>query len=690
MRLAVLTALLLTVVTTLSLTRPQAAPRQVSQKTPDRRQLAAEIRTDHELFRKSERQNYEAWQVSPTESQNLVTVQPADVLNYKLALQVAPGTTNFIGTVDIKAAATSNNFSTFLIDLDRQLNVDSLKVSGVTGTTGFERNGNQISVRFGKPLAAGTEFTVTIAYSGSPRSFSNLSNGGAVFFTTHQGTPIIATLSEPYGSPAWWPCVDNPADKATVQMAITVPDPYVAASNGTLTEIREEGNGRKTYLWDEKYPISPYLVSLAVTNYKQFQDTYTALDGTKMPLTYFVYPEHFDIAQQKFAITRKAMEIFAPLYGEYPFLKEKYGMAEFPWGGGMEHQTLTSLGGGIVASGGSSQSIIAHELAHQWWGDNVTCGRWNDIWLNEGFATYSEVLFFEKNLKVPAGDLMVENYDDGRANGALRGTVIAEDLADPFDDTNAVYDKGAWVLHMLRGLMGDDNFFKMLREYRQRHAYGNATTPDFQNVCELAYGAPLGDFFNQWVYSQLRPTYAFSYDSKPDGNGGYTIFARIDQKQTHSLNGEKGVSTYKMPLLLTVTTEDGKKQQVTVFNRFRSQVFALQTTARPRNVQFDADSFVLKEMTQATGSVTAKALSMTATASTVTGKAPLQVEFSGTAGGATLPDASMSWATEKKVLGQGAKLTYTFDRPGVYEVTLTGVNKKVASTSTPLRITVTE
>ena len=155
------------------------------------------------------------------------------------------------------------------------------------------------------------------------------------------GFPVMASVSEPYAAPTWWPCVDDPTDKATAEIEATAPTGYQVASNGLLLDTQDNADQTTTFYWRESFPITTYLISVAATNYSRFEDVYTAMDGvTQMPLVYYVYPEHLALAQQKFAVTRRALEIFAPLFGEYPFLSEKYGMAEFPWGGAMEHQTI--------------------------------------------------------------------------------------------------------------------------------------------------------------------------------------------------------------------------------------------------------------------------------------------------------------------------------------------------------------
>jgi aminopeptidase N len=244
----------------------------------------------------------------------------------------------------------------------------------------------------------------------------------------------------------------------------------------------------------------------------------------------------------------------------------------------------------------ANESLIAHELAHQWWGDLVTLRTWNDIWLNEGFASYSEILFFERHSNINPGALMKSNYDDGKMSGLLGGTVTAEDLDNPFDDNGAVYKKGAWVLHMLRHLLGDQAFFDTLKDYRQRFAYSNASTSDFQQVCEDHYGAKLDWFFTQWVYATGRPFYKVSTDTHASDTGtGFTLKVTIKQKQTQDIPG-RSQSVYIMPLDLTIRYGDGQTEKRVIMNDARKQTFTFNLAKRPASVSLDEDNWVLKKL----------------------------------------------------------------------------------------------
>jgi len=263
----------------------------------------------------------------------------------------------------------------------------------------------------------------------------------------------------------------------------------------------------------------------------------------------------------------------------------------------MEHQTITSISASLVASVTSSnQATIVHELAHHWWGDLVTMRTWDDIWLNEGFATYSEVLFFERFAGVSPGELLSRSYDDGVVDGALGGTVTAENLDRPFDDNGAIYRKGGWVLHMLRHVLGDQKFFDALKQYGTRYAFSNASTGDFQQVCEGFYEASLDWFFKQWIYAPGRPVYKVSSDiSSADTNGNYTVTLVVKQKQSHEIPGRENAN-YIMPIDITIHYADGTSETRVVFNDTRKQRFTSTVSKQPVDVGLDESNWILKKV----------------------------------------------------------------------------------------------
>jgi aminopeptidase N len=565
----------------------------------DEESIFDRIRRDHESIEKSF--HYQDSVAASSLVASSVESQSIDVKHYRLRIQLTPvvEAPGISGTVTI-TGVTTGVVSAINVDAQPNLIIDSVKLDGAPKD--FGRDNTRVIIIFSGPLPAGSPFSIAIQYHGVPTTSSAL--GGGILVSVHPpglgqlSARVMATHSEPFAAPMWWPCIDNPADKATAEIEVTVPDGFQTASNGVLDRVESNANSTLTYFWGESSPLSTYLVSVAATNYEKFEDSYTGLDGvTKMPLVYYVYPEHLELARVKFAVTRPAMEIYARLFGEYPFLGEKYGMAETPFGGAMEHQTITSISSTLVGSlTSSNQATIVHELAHHWWGDLVTMRTWDDIWLNEGFATYSEVLFFERFSNIDPGELMSRSYDDGVVDGLLRGTVTAENLDKPFDDQGAIYRKGGWVLHMLRHVMGDQKFFDALKQYRTQYAFSNASTKDFRQVCEGFYGASLDWFFKQWIYAPARPVYKASADiSSADQSGNYTVTLVIKQKQSHEIPG-RDVSVYIMPLDVTIHYADGTSEIRSVWNDARKQRFTFTVSKRPVDAGLDEGHWVLKKL----------------------------------------------------------------------------------------------
>jgi aminopeptidase N len=553
-----------------------------------------EIKREHQWIEK----NLHTQDLQPAQiAVNTVRENPTfNVQHYKLQIVLTPEPANIMGSVFI-TGETLLSTSSIIVDAYNNLSIDAVKLNGQA--LAFRRRNNNFIVDFANTIPAGEHFTLEIRYNGTPVASGALNAGMRINRRTGSEVPVISSLSEPYGGPFWWPSIDDPNDKATVEIEANVPENFVVAANGTLVKIESQGNQTKTWFYREDYLIAPYLVSIAATNYARFEDEYTALDGvTKMPMVFYVYPEHLEKAQQKFAITRRAMEIYASLFGEYPFLDEKYGMAEFQWTSSMEHQTMTSLAERVITSDSSGYGTIVHELAHQWWGDLVTMSSWQDIWLNEGFATYSEVLFYERFYNLTAGALMSSSYDDKLVYGRLGGTVTAENADNPFDDSGAIYTKGAWVLHMLRHLLGDKKFFTMLQQYAETHAFANASTMDFQKACEAAYGAPLDWFFQQWIYTQGRPVYKISSEISPLGGGNFNIFLSIKQTQTHTIAGRTGEAAlaYRMPLDVVIHYVDGTSETRVIENDVRKQKYNLTVSKVPTGIVLDENNWVLKKV----------------------------------------------------------------------------------------------
>lgn len=449
---------------------------------------------------------------------------------------------------------------------------DSLQVLAVwrgAVPTGYTHENRSIEVLLSPPLSAGSEAVITILYEGRPPREGLL----GFAFDSRNGVPAAYTLSEPSASSSWWPCKDIPSDKLTATMALDVPDTLYAGSNGRLVSDTSS-QGRRTMVWREEYPIAPYLVSIACTNYSVFEDAYQGAGGETLPLLYLAYPEDREDAEISWGRTPEMLAAFEERFGPYPFAGEKYGMAEFFWGGAMEHQTLSSMGEYSVDGTDDFDWLVAHELAHQWFGNLITPKDWDHIWLNEGFARYAEALWEEWR----AGG---EAYREAMRKiwrPSFPGAIVPPDYI--FNST--VYHKGAWVLHMLRWVVGERAFFRILEQYREEHAYSTADTEEFIAICERVTGRDLRWFFDPWIYGTGRPVYwATTAFVPPD-----RLTLTIEQLQPES--------PYTMPIQFEIEDAFGSTRFV-VRDSLRVQSFEVQVRAEPVKVTIDPDDWILKD-----------------------------------------------------------------------------------------------
>jgi aminopeptidase N len=500
-----------------------------------------------------------------------------DAKYYRLDLNLNDTTQIVSGSVYMYAQALISSFNVVELNFfdNSQMYLDSIKSNDVNCS--FIWNNDIITV-FLNGVYNHEPFDLAVYYHGHP-----LEGGLQSFDWGYHGSPtkpIMCTLSEPYFAQSWWPCKDLPRDKAdSADINITVRSDLYVASNGILREIVNNGS-TKTYKWHEHYPITTYLISISATNFSIFSNWYESLTGDSIEVIYYVYPEKLSQAQALWPITPSMIECYATLFGEYPFLQEKYGMAHFTWGGAMEHQTCTSM-----SSTWYSEWVITHELAHQWWGDYITCHNWHDIWLNEGFAVYCEALWAEWEY----GKSYYHTYMNSFAYWG-GGTIFVEDTTNAWNIfATIVYDKGGWVHHMLRHVVGDSVYFDIMRAYYDdpRFAHGVAEIEDFQEVCETVSGMDLDYFFDEWIYGTYYPKYQYSYIYESVGDGQYDVFIHIDQTQTSN------PTHFTMPVDLHVTTYSMDTTAV-VFNDPRHEDFTIRVTSAGINVELDPDRWILR------------------------------------------------------------------------------------------------
>lgn len=500
-----------------------------------------------------------------------------DVKYYKLDLTINHTSQTISGNITCNAKVVQSNVTEIYYDFINSMIVDSVLFNG--NNTSFSRGTNTVVVQTNTSLNQGDDFTTVVYYHGTPAS----GGFGSFEFSSQGGYPLIWSLSEPYGAKDWWVVKDTPADKAdSADIWLTVSTSLTPVSNGNLMEVVNNGNGTHTYKWHVSYPIAPYLVSLAITNYALYTNYYHYSPTDSMPITHYLYPSSLNSNISQLNKTPGMIEIFAERFGEYPFINEKYGHAQFGWGGGMEHQTISSMGG-------FGDGLIAHELAHMWYGDNITCKDWHHIWLNEGFATMGEGLIYEAwNGKAAYNSYIADEMYYAKF---ASGTIYVQDISSEWEIFNSyrTYSKACVVLHMLRGIVGDSTFFNILRTYSYDPsvAYGNAVTEDFQAIAENVSGLDLNYFFQQWIYGVNYPTYSVVWSKNSLGGNLYDLALKITQ------SSNSNPSFFTMPIQIKVNSSTGDTI-ITVFNNAQVQNFNITVANEPISITVDPNNWILK------------------------------------------------------------------------------------------------
>ena len=502
-----------------------------------------------------------------------------DIKFYELNLDIDFNSSRLRGSVTVNGVI-GNIYPDFIeLDLYDNMTVDSILQNNIPILYLHENDMLKIPI---SDITLNDEnlFSLTIFYQGTP----DHCGAGGFKFDEHQNIGHVWTLSEAYCARSWWPCKDDPSDKAdSVNIIVSVPiEPaYIVASNGLLSSTTINNN-KKTYFWKERYPITTYLVSLAIYPYTKWVDQYVSpISSDTMLIEHYVFPDRYEASYPNYSLTKDMLSFFSELFGEYPFISEKYGHADFTWGGGMEHQTLSSMGS-------FSQNLMVHELGHSWWGNLITCKTFNDIWLNEGFARYCQALWAEHMYGREA-------YFDFMNNHAYygAGTIYVENPSSNSQIFSAglSYNKASWVLHMLRHKVGETMFFDILKSYALNDSlsYNAASTSDFQKVCEDISGLDFEQFFQQWIYGEKYPKYELSWWH--EGNGIYNV--KIDQVQSYnffSMPIDLKFSGSAGPILVdtTIVIENNNSSQLYEFSGFNFLV---------ENVMLDPENWILKEAT---------------------------------------------------------------------------------------------
>ena len=501
-----------------------------------------------------------------------------DITYQKLEFTVDPAVYFISGKITTTYKALAN-LNQIYFDMANELVVSSVKM-GTSNLTFSESGNNELIVTLPSNQLAGTFQTLEVTYSGVPPV-----NGFEAFSRNNHGTgDVIFTLSEPFGARDWWPCKQDLIDKIdTIDVYITAPSQYVAVSNGVEPEAPVINGLNKTTHFHHGYPIPAYLICMSVTNYQVYNQVAGTAPNT-FPVINYLYPQSLNSQITNLGQTPPIMNLFESLYEIYPFHNEKYGHAQFGWGGGMEHTTVSSMGS-------FDRQLIAHELGHQWFGDKITCGTWQDIWLNEGFATYLAAQVIENfdganNFVDYKGNCI--SYITSEPDGSVYIPVLEANNVGRIFDYRLTYIKAAMVLEMLRFKMGDTAFFTAIKEYLAdtNLAYKYAITTDLQSHLEYQFGTQgsLQEFFNDWVYGQGHPSYDIDIQSIGNNQTRFTI------NQTQS---DASVSFFEMPVPIRVFGALGQSQDIVLQNTSNGQVFTENISFEVTSAQFDPNNHLI-------------------------------------------------------------------------------------------------
>lgn len=477
--------------------------------------------------------------------------EPFDVTFYYLDLNVSDTSVTIDGFAQVVLKSLVPSLSEIELDLAGEISVDSVQANGKI--TGFSHKSDILTISPSTPVPLNQSLTLTVFYHGLDKT-GRYNHGITHSYVGSYHKNVTWTLSEPFASKYWFPCKQVLTDKAdSAYVFLSTDRNRKAGSNGILTnEVILPGN-RVRYEWKCRYPIAYYLISFSVSDYMDYSFYVKEPSGSdSIFVQNYIYNDSAYFAKNKASIDKTAdlIRLYSKIFGTYPFSREKYGHCLAPMGGGMEHQTMTTLVNfGFL--------LVAHELAHQWFGDQVTCKSWQDIWINEGFASYAEYLSEQYLVSQTEADNWI--IRNNRFIRSLPDGSIYVPLADVNDedrifDSRLSYKKGASMIHMIRQELGDDElFFDILSTFLMQYQYGNANAEDFRGILEKKTNRDFGWFFDQWFYGQGYPIHQISWSQKND-----TLF--INSLQTVS----SGTPFFNVLLEFKATFDDGD----TIF-RFR-------------------------------------------------------------------------------------------------------------------------
>ncbi len=443
-----------------------------------------------------------------------------------IKMEVNSDSTNIVGDVSTYAKVTSVQLDTIYLELSKVFTLDSIKLNNAL-ITSYTFETSEIFIVLDTPLNQGDDFKLNICYHGTAAepNLTNYWGGLHNGYNTKYKKYFTCSFSEPFGTRHWLPIRQSLQYKIdSVYQEYTCPTGNMVGSNGVLEQVTTNNDSTTTFHWKTRYPIAYYLISFAVSDFMEY-NVYAKpaqLQGDSILIQNFIYNDTNCLNDHKYDIDKSVdiMDLFCEKFGLYPFYQEKYGNCLTKKGGGMEHQTMSNMGD-------FGFELNAHEMAHQWFGDNITCATWSDLWINEGFASYAEIIATEFLVSPAAAQTIIKSYQNHSL--VKYGSVyIPEYLVcygNEWDLFNMlVYDKGAAIIHQLRYLINDDEmFFDFLNHYTEIFRNKTITGAQFRDAMEAYTGLDLHPFFEQWYYGQGYPKYSIACEQNEAGYAHFTI-----------------------------------------------------------------------------------------------------------------------------------------------------------------------
>ena len=507
-----------------------------------------------------------------------------DVKYYKLDIALENNSRNVGGNVRMLARNLAQPLDSVAFELYPTFTIDSIVVNG-RRVPGMRRAVSDVTAALPQPVPANTLFSTVVYYRGTAPNGNSAAIGNALntAVAPTYGVNVTWSLSEPFSAHEWWPCKQVLTDKAdSLDVWVTTSSVNKVGSNGTLTRVTPLPDSKSRYEWKHRAkPIAYYLVSVAVAPYIEYVNYANPAGGPRIPIVNYVYNQAaLNTFRAEIDRTPGFLENFSDLVGIYPFASEKYGHSMAPIGGGMEHQTMTT-------QASFNFGLTAHELFHQWFGNNVTCASWEDIWLNEGFASYGEYMSLERFATAANARTWITGAQATARNspgGSIRvtdTTNVGRIFSNQFS-----YKKGAAVIHMLRYLLNDDaKFFRALRIYQSTYSGRTARTIDLQRVFEAEAGRPLQYFFDQWYAGQGYPTFNVRWNQV-----GQNFYLRT----TESVSMPSITPFFDTDVSYTLTFTDGTERTARLRQSQLVSSFSVPVSKTVSSVEVDKDSWLLK------------------------------------------------------------------------------------------------